>query len=247
MDQVDNLLNETVVNNATRTFTPEAGIASAALFFMAIIPIYIGCHKSVKAVEESMKPESTDLTVLKSKEVAMFPVYASCTLFGIFLVFKVIAAEYINLLLSVYSFILGFQTVFSLTRPLARIFPKQLAKTRFTLTLTETEESDEQNGTEDFKFDFDRRDVLPLILALATSIAYVTTKHWIANNIIGISIAIIGIEYLHLDRVINGCILLGGLFVYDIFWVFGTGVMVFVATNFEAPVKMLECLDSVIS
>ncbi|VUZ41680.1 unnamed protein product [Hymenolepis diminuta] len=239
MDQVDNLLNETVVNNATRTFTPEAGIASAALFFMAIIPIYIGCHKSVKAVEESMKPESTDLTVLKSKEVAMFPVYASCTLFGIFLVFKVIAAEYINLLLSVYSFILGFQTVFSLTRPLARIFPKQLAKTRFTLTLTETEESDEQNGTEDFKFDFDRRDVLPLILALATSIAYVTTKHWIANNIIGISIAIIGIEYLHLDRVINGCILLGGLFVYDIFWVFGTGVMVFVATNFEAPVKVV--------
>lgn len=264
MDQVDNLLNETVANNATRTFTPEAGIASAALFFMAIIPIYIGCQKSVKAVEESIKPESTDLTVLKSKEVAMFPVYASCTLFGIFLVFKVIAAEYINMLLSVYSFILGFQTVFSLTRycfdsflnnisrrPLARLFPKRLAKTRFTLTLTETEESDVRNGnistilykkvlgTEDFKFDFDRRDVLPLVLALATSIAYVTTKHWIANNIIGISIAIIGIECLHLDRVINGCILLGGLFVYDIFWVFGTGVMVFVATNFEAPVKVV--------
>ncbi|KAM3184746.1 hypothetical protein ACTXT7_007727 [Hymenolepis weldensis] len=264
MDQVDNLLNETAANNATRTFTPEAGIASAALFFMAIIPIYIGCHKSVKAVEESMTPESTDLTVLKSKEVAMFPVYASFTLFGIFLVFKVIAAEYINMLLSVYSFILGFQTVFSLTRycfdsflnnmsrrPLARLFPKRLAKTRFTLTLTETEESDDRNGnvskilykkvlgTEDFKFDFDRRDVLPLVLALATSISYVTTKHWVANNIIGISIAITGIEYLHLDRVINGCILLGGLFVYDIFWVFGTGVMVFVATNFEAPVKVV--------
>ncbi|KAM7533988.1 hypothetical protein Aperf_G00000114778 [Anoplocephala perfoliata] len=72
----------------------------------------------------------------------------------------------------------------------------------------------------------------------STGITYVCTKHWIANNMIGIAIAITGIEYLHFDRVINGCILLGGLFVYDIFWVFGTGVMVCVATNFEAPVKV---------
>ena len=34
-----------------------------------------------------------------------------------------------------------------------------------------------------------------------------------------------------------GCILLGGLFFYDIFWVFGTNVMVTVATSFEAPIK----------
>lgn len=80
---------------------------------------------------------------------------------------------------------------------------------------------------------------MPLALALATGLAYVTTKLWIANNIIAVAIAITGIEYLHLDRVINGCILLGGLFIYDIFWVFGTGVMVFVATNFEAPVKVV--------
>nr|CDS28716.2 Minor histocompatibility antigen H13 [Hymenolepis microstoma] len=246
MDQVDSLLNETVANNSTRVFTPDAGIASAALFFMAIVPIYIGCHKSIKAVEESMDPESTELTVLKPKEVAMFPIYASCTLFGIFLVFKFIAAEHINMLLSVYSFFLGFQTVFTLTRPLSRLLPNHLSKTRFTLTLTESQENDIIDS-EDFKFDFDKRDVLPFLVALSTSIAYVTTKHWIANNIIGISIAISGIQYLHLDRVINGCILLGGLFVYDIFWVFGTGVMVFVATNFDAPVKMLECLDLVIS
>ena len=31
-----------------------------------------------------------------------------------------------------------------------------------------------------------------------------------------------------------------GLFFYDIFWVFGTDVMVSVATKFDAPIKVLE-------
>jgi len=36
-----------------------------------------------------------------------------------------------------------------------------------------------------------------------------------------------------------GIILLSGLFFYDIFWVFGTDVMVSVAKQFDAPVKLL--------
>ena len=37
----------------------------------------------------------------------------------------------------------------------------------------------------------------------------------------------------------TAAILLGGLFFYDIFWVFGTDVMMTVATKVEAPVKFL--------
>jgi hypothetical protein len=37
----------------------------------------------------------------------------------------------------------------------------------------------------------------------------------------------------------TGTILLAGLFCYDIFWVFGTYVMMTVATSVEAPVKFL--------
>ena len=33
--------------------------------------------------------------------------------------------------------------------------------------------------------------------------------------------------------------MLGGLFFYDIFWVFGTDVMVTVAKSFEAPIKLV--------
>jgi len=49
--------------------------------------------------------------------------------------------------------------------------------------------------------------------------------------------AVHGVEVLFLNNIVNGCILLGGLFFYDIFWVFGTNVMVTVAHSFEAPIK----------
>lgn len=62
-------------------------------------------------------------------------------------------------------------------------------------------------------------------------------QHWIANNLFGIAFAINGVELLHLNNVVTGCILLSGLFLYDIFWVFGTNVMVTVAKSFEAPIK----------
>merc|ERR1712212_63695 len=59
----------------------------------------------------------------------------------------------------------------------------------------------------------------------------------------GMAFAVNGVELLHLNNVITGCILLGGLFFYDIFWVFGTDVMVTVATSFEAPIKLLFPMD----
>ena len=36
-----------------------------------------------------------------------------------------------------------------------------------------------------------------------------------------------------------GAVLLSGLFFYDIFWVFGTPVMVTVAKSLDAPIKLL--------
>ena len=40
-----------------------------------------------------------------------------------------------------------------------------------------------------------------------------------------------------------GAILLWGLFFYDIFWVYGTDVMVTVAKKFNAPIKLLFPYD----
>lgn len=44
-------------------------------------------------------------------------------------------------------------------------------------------------------------------------------QHWIANNLFGLAFSLNGVELLHLNNVSTGCILLGGLFIYDVFWV----------------------------
>lgn len=88
-----------------------------------------------------------------------------------------------------------------------------------------------------FKSLFDREIIMCFILALCVGVWYVAKKHWVANNIFGLAFAVNGIEFLQLNQVLNGCILLGGLFFYDIFWVFGTDVMVSVAKSFDAPIK----------
>lgn len=45
------------------------------------------------------------------------------------------------------------------------------------------------------------------------------SQHWIANNLFGLAFSLNGVELLHLNNVSTGCILLGGLFIYDVFWV----------------------------
>ncbi len=62
--------------------------------------------------------------------------------------------------------------------------------------------------------------------SLAFCCWYYAKKHWLANNLLGIAFSIQGIEHLSLGAVSTGVILLSGLFVYDIFWVFCTPVMV---------------------
>ena len=64
------------------------------------------------------------------------------------------------------------------------------------------------------------------VFSLAFCCWYYAKKHWLANNLLGIAFSIQGIEHLSLGAVSTGVILLSGLFVYDIFWVFCTPVMV---------------------
>lgn len=64
-------------------------------------------------------------------------------------------------------------------------------------------------------------------------------QHWFFNNIIGISLSIQAISFLNPGSYYTATILLTLLFFYDIFWVFGTDVMVTVAKNLKAPIKLI--------
>lgn len=52
-----------------------------------------------------------------------------------------------------------------------------------------------------------------------TGLTPTSPQHWIANNLFGLAFSLNGVELLHLNNVSTGCILLGGLFIYDVFWV----------------------------
>ncbi|XP_054167096.1 minor histocompatibility antigen H13-like [Oppia nitens] len=253
VEELVNKINATIgeaVVNGTDTEKPKATTegmlcAFASLMIMALIPIVIGAKRSVhyhlKQKESGEKPET-----MTSKDAAMFPFIASAALFGLYLFFKFFSKEYINLLLTGYFFLLGILALAHCLSPLVnRILPKQFPVIPYHLMFNKGAEEEEPESLIDFRFD--TRDFVTVGLCSAFGVWYLLQKHWIANNIFGLAFAINGVELLHLNSVKTGCILLGGLFFYDIFWVFATDVMVTVAKSFEAPIKLIFPQDFLVN
>merc|ERR1712241_625416 len=132
VEEAPSVLNDTTeaaINGTTGKIpsTPEGmALAYGSLLVMALIPIFVGAFRSVKSHKEQLensastgeKPET-----MTQKDAAMFPIIASCALFGLYLFFKFFSKEYINLLLSGYFFVLG---VFALAHTISPLFNKLL-------------------------------------------------------------------------------------------------------------------------
>lgn len=182
--------------------------------------------------ESGQKPDT-----MTSKDAMMFPLIASCALFGLYVIFKIFSKDHINLLLAVYFFFLGVLALSHLLSPvIGSLIPTAIPNIPFHIKFTQGEGS-KKDDLIDYKFS--SHDVVCLIISIVIGVWYLLKKHWIANNLFGIAFAVNGVELLHLNNIVTGIILLCGLFVYDIFWVFGTNVMVTVAKSFEAPIKLL--------
>jgi len=52
-----------------------------------------------------------EMETMSSKDAMMFPIIGSCVLFGLFLLFKFFAKEYLNLLFTFYFLLLGCMSV----------------------------------------------------------------------------------------------------------------------------------------
>ncbi|KAL3802464.1 hypothetical protein ACHAW5_009723 [Stephanodiscus triporus] len=64
-------------------------------------------------------------------------------------------------------------------------------------------------------------------------------QKFLISNAIAWALGMVSLGAISLGSFQTGAILLAGLFCYDVFWVFGTDVMMTVATKVEAPVKFL--------
>ncbi|XP_034447544.1 minor histocompatibility antigen H13 isoform X4 [Hippoglossus hippoglossus] len=230
--------NGTEALNATAKFvaSPEGtALAYGSLVLMALLPIFFGALRSVSCSKSKNAADMPE--TITSRDAARFPIIASCTLFGLYLFFKVFSQEYINMLLSIYFFALGVLALSHTMSPLmTRIFPTSIPNKQFQLLFTQ---GSGESKEEIVNYEFDTKNLVCLVISSVVGVWYVLKKHWIANNLFGLAFALNGVELLHLNNVSTGCILLWGLFVYDVFWVFGTNVMVTVAKSFEAPIKLV--------
>lgn len=216
--------------------SPEGtALAYGSLLGMALLPIFFGAMRSVSCARGKNASDMPE--TITSRDAARFPIIASCTLFGLYIFFKLFSQEYINLLLSMYFFILGVLALAHTISPaMNRIFPENFPNKQYQLLFTQGSGDSKE---EILNYEFDTRDLVCLLLSGVVGVWYLLKKHWIANNLFGLAFALNGVELLHLNNVSTGCILLGGLFIYDVFWVFGTNVMVTVAKSFEAPIKLV--------
>jgi len=84
-----------------------------------------------------------------------------------------------------------------------------------------------------------RLDLVSLFMSYTGVGVYLYTKNWLFNNLLAILFCVHGIQYMFLGNFTTGFILLSLLFFYDIFFVFGTDVMLTVAKSIDAPIKLL--------
>uniref|UniRef100_A0ACD5V781 Uncharacterized protein n=1 Tax=Avena sativa TaxID=4498 RepID=A0ACD5V781_AVESA len=189
----------------------------------ACLTVYVGCYRSVKAT-----PPSETM----SREHAMrFPLVGSAMLLSLFLMFKFLSKDLVNTVLTAYFFVLGIAALCATLLPSVERF------------LPEGWNSNEIVWRAPYfhslSVEFTKSQVVASVPGFFFCTWYAMKKHWLANNVLGIAFCIQGIEMLSLGSFTTGGILLAGLFVYDIFWVFFTPVMVTVAKSFDAPIKLL--------
>ncbi|KAA8493761.1 Minor histocompatibility antigen H13 [Porphyridium purpureum] len=198
---------------------------------VSMMVIYAGSERATRREQKrkEMGAEAEPREVISGSAAYRFPLAASLMLGGLFIAFKYLPQEWISPLLTFGSVFMGVLAMCGVLAALADSIEPRLMK---------------QVGFSD-TYSCSVSDILSFILCLPVGWAYVRYRHFLANNIMACSLALAAIEFLGIEDYKTGAILLAGLFVYDIFWVFGStklfgsNVMVTVAKGFEGPIKLL--------
>ena len=198
----------------------------------ATIIVYIGSTLSLKLKHHRELTGEANEDVMTANDAYMFPLVGSAMLFSLYCLFRFFDKEWVNLLLTSYFALFGALSLTSAVDPLVSslFFSKNQKTWKKTLKLPMM---DAQHLSVSVS------QIVTGVGATIFAVSWFQTRHFMLNNIFGIAFSIKGIESLGLGSYKTGAILLSGLFFYDIFWVFGTDVMVTVATSFDGPIKLL--------
>jgi minor histocompatibility antigen H13 len=184
---------------------PAFLIALAFMIVAATAANVIGARRvaAKKRREIGLKEFPLATEFLSAADAARFPLTGSCVLFGLYVAFRYLPREWINLILSSYLALLSVLALGTAAKPV-------IGASLFT-------------G----------------VACVAVGGWYLATNNWISNDILAFGICVAGVEAIPIKSFKASAILLCGLFLYDIFWVFGTDVMVTVAKGVQGPIKLL--------
>lgn len=183
---------------------------------------------------ESSEEDDTEVEPLDVMEALKFPIVAAGVLVGLYICIKYINPDLVNILLSFYFLIIG---IYCLKTYIYLYIRNQKAfqssfKWSKTICIPYFVPKPEL-------IELTMQDVVSYIVATPVGLLYVLTKNWILSNLFGLAFTVNAIENMPLGSFKVGYGLLAGLLVYDVFFVFGTDIMVTVAKNIDAPIKLL--------
>ncbi|KAG8966307.1 hypothetical protein FRC03_012209 [Tulasnella sp. 419] len=204
-------------------------------------------HKKPKLIPDSDDEEYTDDEdeefhddAMQSADAILYPITGSIMLFGLWWLIRKVGVELVNELLATMFAMFGIGSVFKLLTGTSRLVTHALGirmapkyKIVFTSGIREL-----------FAVRFPHINLMLLPMSFAPTLAYILTpknqpKPVLWTVVLGSAFAFHALSMIKLDSFKTGVILLSGLFVYDVWWVFGTTVMVDVATKLDVPIKLM--------
>jgi len=224
----------------------------AGLLCLASVSVYFGAFGSLPtpprtrpATKQNLLQDEEDDDEgdipdrLSSGDAWFIPIVGSVVLFGLYVVVTYVGKEWINLLLGWYFSVAGVGSIWKSIVSLAKFVIgkdrwRKFDRNRLLLL---------RGPLEVFSLSFRTPTLLLLPLGMLPSILYSfsggSRKSALLTDVLALSFSFNALSILKIDSFRTGCILLTGLFFYDIYWVFGTKVMVKVATSLDVPIKLL--------
>ena len=157
-----------------------------------------------------------------------FPIFAGAVLCALYGLIKYFGKEIVNPLLLAYMGIGGALSLKQLLL-LSGTIQKLESKKLFRL----------QSQYLEIDHWVTQADIVSTVMSYAIVGVYLLTKNWLLNNIVATFFCLHAIEMMFLGSFQTGFLLLSLLFFYDVFFVFGTDVMLTVAKSIDAPIKLL--------
>jgi minor histocompatibility antigen H13 len=213
----------------------------AGLLTLAVSSIYAGSFASLPPPQSRSKDDQVkedDTERVSVEDAWLFPVFGSVALYGLYRLIKIFGSEWINFILRWYFVLAGVGSVWTTLCSFAR----------WAIGLERWQSFDNYSfrfskGSHELGSISWRTPSMYLMpVALLPSFLYAVTetpKSAFLTDVLSLSFSFNALSLLKLDSFASGCVVLSGLFLYDVWWVFGTEVMVNVATNIDAPIKLL--------